>query len=81
MRPEEFLRDARVGTRVVVRHLLDDGRATDALGYLRSRSEDHVVVETRRGLERVPLAAVIAAKPVPPPPEPRPRRGDAGPRA
>jgi len=32
--------------RVVVRHLLDDGRATDALGYLRSRDDDRIVVET-----------------------------------
>ncbi len=74
MTPEEFLRTAPIGMRVVVRHLLDDGRATDALGYLRSRDADHVVVETKRGRETVLLATVIAAKEVPPPPAPRMRR-------
>jgi hypothetical protein len=71
--PAEFLRGIPLGSRIVARHLLDDGRATDALGYLRSRDADHVVVETARGLETVPLANVIAAKEVPPPPAPRPR--------
>lgn len=64
-----------LGSRVVVRYLIEDGaRATDALGYLLERTEDDVVVDTRRGPERVPLAQVLLAKPVPPPPEPRPRR-------
>ncbi|HWM16357.1 MAG TPA: hypothetical protein VNP97_07200 [Microbacterium sp.] len=74
MNPGEFLRRAPIGTRVVVRSLLEDGRATDALGYLRSKDAEHVVVETRRGLESVALADVIAAKSVPPPPAARPRR-------
>jgi len=69
----DFLRDIPLNTRVVVRYLLDDGRATDALGYLRSRDADHVVVETKRGLDTVVLARVIAAKGVPPPPAPRHR--------
>ncbi|SFS08990.1 hypothetical protein SAMN04487846_2468 [Microbacterium sp. cf046] len=73
MTPQELLRGIPLGTRIVARHLLDDGRATDALGWLRSRDADHIVVETRRGLETVALAAVIAAKEVPPPPAPRPR--------
>jgi hypothetical protein len=51
----------------VVRYRLDDG-ATDALGKLHAREADHVVIETRRGLARVPLGDVIAAKPVPPAP-------------
>ncbi|MCR2762342.1 hypothetical protein NQ152_02345 [Microbacterium sp. zg.B48] len=72
--PAEFLRHAPIGTRVVVRSLLEDGGATDALGYLRSKDADAVVVETRRGRESVALAAVIAAKAVPPPPAPRVRR-------
>jgi len=72
--PQEFLRTAPIGMRVVVRYLLGDGRATDALGYLRSRDAEHVVVETKRGRETVRLATVIAAKEVPPPPEPRSRR-------
>jgi hypothetical protein len=70
---QDFLRGIPIGTRVVVRHLLEDGRATDALGYLRARDAEHVVIETKRGLETVLLATVIAAKEVPPPPAPRPR--------
>jgi len=69
----DFLRGIPLATRVVVRYLLPDGRATDALGYLRSRDAEHVVIETKRGLDTVALAAVIAAKTVPPPPAPRPR--------
>jgi hypothetical protein len=71
--PADFLRGIPLDTRVVVRYLIEDGRATDALGYLRSRDADHVVVQTKRGLDTVVLAAVIAAKEVPPPPAPRPR--------
>jgi hypothetical protein len=71
--PADFLRGIPLDTRVVVRYLIEDGRATDALGYLRSRDAEHVVVETKRGLDTVVLAAVIAAKEVPPPPAPRPR--------
>lgn len=73
MRPAEFLRGIPLGTRVVARYLLADGRATDALGYVRSRDATHVVIETKRGREAVVLATVIAAKEVPPPPAPRPR--------
>ena len=50
MTPGELLRSIPIGTRVVVRYLLDDGQATDALGYLRARDAEHVVVETKRGL-------------------------------
>jgi len=71
--PAELLRGIPIGTRVVVRYLLEDGRATDALGHLRSRDAEHVAVETKRGLDTVVLATVIAAKEVPPPPAPRPR--------
>jgi hypothetical protein len=71
--PAEFLRGIPLGSRVVVRYLLEDGRATDALGCLRSRDADRVVIETKRGLETVVLATAIAAKEVPPPPAPRPR--------
>ena len=53
MTPGELLRSIPIGTRVVVRYLLETGRATDALGYLRSRDAEHVVVETKRGLETV----------------------------
>ena len=74
MTPQEFLRTAPIDTRVVVRYLLDDGRATDALGYLRARTDMEVEVETKRGRETVLVATVIAAKAVPPPPAPRMRR-------
>ena len=73
MTPAEFLRGIPLDTRVVARYLLPTGQATDALGYLRSRDAEHVVIETKRGPDTVALAAVIAAKQVPPPPAPRPR--------
>lgn len=66
-----FLRAAPSGTRVVVRHLLDDGMATDALGWLHISDDTHVIVATNRGLQTLELAKVIAAKEVPPPPPPR----------
>lgn len=68
-----FLREAASGTRVVVRHRLDDGMATDALGYLHVADDTHCVVATKRGLETIALSAVILAKEVPPPPAPRER--------
>lgn len=61
------------GMRVVVRYILPTGQATDALGRLASMDERELVVEGKRGLEKVPRGAVIAAKEVPPPPAPRPR--------
>lgn len=62
------------GRRVVVRYLLPSGQATDALGELLSADDDAIVVAGKRGEERIPRGAVIAAKEVPPPPAPRPRR-------
>ena len=69
-----FLREAPEGTRVVVRHQLDDGQATDALGWFVRADNTHCAVATRRGLETIAFERVIAAKEVPPPPEPRQRR-------
>ena len=63
------------GKRVVVRYLLPTGQATDALGELLSADATTVVVDGKRGIERIPTSAIIAAKAVPPPPQPRPRRG------
>lgn len=65
-----------LGTRVVVRHLIEGGdRATDALGALTAHDGTHCEVRTVRGTVRIALADVVAAKAVPPPPEPRgPRR-------
>lgn len=76
--PAEFLTHAASGTRVVVRHLIDDGRATDSLGYFHLADDTHCVVATMRGLETIELARVIAAKEVPPPPAPRRRATSAG---
>lgn len=59
------------GRRVVVRYILPTGQATDALGELLSVDASTVVVDGKRGVERIPRGAVIAAKEVPPPP---PRR-------
>ena len=63
------------GRRVVVRYLLPSGQATDALGQLLSADPATVVVDGKRGIERIPTTDIIAAKEVPPAPEPRPRRG------
>ncbi|MGA7148466.1 MAG: hypothetical protein WBX17_08285 [Microbacterium sp.] len=62
------------GRRVVVRYLLPSGQATDALGELLSADESEVVVDGKRGIERIPRADIIAGKEVPPPPPSRPRR-------
>jgi len=59
------------GHRVVVRYLLPSGQATDALGELLSADAETVVVDGKRGIERIPRGAIIAAKEVPPPPAPR----------
>ncbi len=56
------------GTRVVVRHRLDDGRATDALGWVHVSDATHCVIATKRGLETIALDRILAAKEVPPPP-------------
>ena len=61
------------GRRVVVRYLLPTGQATDALGELLSADDELVVVDGKRGIDRIRRADIIAAKPVPPPPTPRRR--------
>ncbi|WP_345713510.1 GNAT family N-acetyltransferase, cg3035/Rv0428c family, partial [Kineococcus glutinatus] len=60
--------ELRPGVRVVVRHRLPDGSATDALGELRSVDAEALEVLTRRGPVRVARADVLAAKAVPPAP-------------
>ena len=62
------LRMLAVGTRVVVRYRIADGRATDALGDLVATSETHVSVQSKRGTQVIALIDVVAARPVPPPP-------------
>lgn len=59
------------GKRVVVRYLLPTGQATDALGVLLSADAETLVVDGKRGIERIPVEDVIAAKEVPPAPAPR----------
>lgn len=68
--PVHFLRNAPLGTRVVVRRRIPHG-LSDALGFLRRVTAEDCTVETRDGVKTFPLAAVIAAKEVPPAP---PRR-------
>ena len=65
-----------IGRRVVVRSLVrgETGPSggplmTDVIGYLREYGEGVAVVERRDGsLTRIPLADIVAAKPVPEPP-------------
>lgn len=75
--PVHFITTAPLGTRVVVRQRIPGG-LTDALGFLRSVSAEECVVETRDGLKTVPLAAVVAAKEVPPAPPRRRPAASAG---
>lgn len=62
-----------VGARVVIRHLLPDGRATDVLGVCTAWGEDVVVVESDRGPVEVRVADIVTGKPVPPRPSVRHR--------
>lgn len=56
-----------VGQRVVVRHLLPDGRATDVLGTCTEWGADALTVEREgHGPVTIPLAQVVTGKPVPP---------------
>ncbi|MBG6054476.1 hypothetical protein IWX81_000866 [Salinibacterium sp. CAN_S4] len=59
------------GMRVVVRYRLPSGQATDALGMLISADASTLVVDGKRGVERIAVDTVIAAKEVPPAPAPR----------
>ena len=59
-----------VGHRVVVRRVIgvreERPLFTDILGELREYGDEDLVVETKRGVVRVPLAAIVAAKRIPP---------------
>lgn len=77
MEARRVLPGVPLGQRVVVRYLIEDGaRATDARGELVHRDDDRLVVRTKRGEVAIEVAAVVAAKPVPPPPAGRPGRRD-----
>jgi len=62
-----LLGEVALGTRLVVRYRLDEG-ATDALGYLRARTDELCSLDTPRGLISIKFADVVAAKPIPEPP-------------
>lgn len=68
--PLDLIRTAPFGTRMTVRRRIDGG-FTDAVGYLRERTETECTVETRHGIVTILLAEVTATRAVPPPP---PRR-------
>jgi GNAT superfamily N-acetyltransferase len=55
-----------VGVRVVVRHRLPDGRATDTLGICTAWGDSSLVVESDSGPVEIALADVVTGKPVPP---------------
>jgi hypothetical protein len=55
---------------VVVRYRIDGG-LTDALGHLVSCDAGSCTIRTRKADVVIPLAAVVAAKEVPPAPEKR----------
>lgn len=55
-----------VGQRVVVRHLLPDGRATDVLGVCQNWGPSSAVLETDSGSVEIPFATIVTGKPVPP---------------
>ncbi|NYE35319.1 GNAT superfamily N-acetyltransferase [Nocardioides cavernae] len=63
-----------VGQRIVVRHLLPDGRATDVLGTCTAWGEDSLTIDPDRARDGTPgegpvtvrLADVVTGKPVPP---------------
>lgn len=56
-----------IGRRIVVRHLLPDGRATDVLGTCLSWDRDELVVDRDGvGPVTIPVADVVTGKPVPP---------------
>jgi GNAT superfamily N-acetyltransferase len=62
------IEDLDVGSRVVVRHRLADGAASDALGDLVAADATTLRIATRRGEVTVARVDVLAAKAVPPPP-------------
>ena len=55
-----------MGQRVVVRHLLPDGRATDVLGVCTAWGETTLTVDSGHGAVTIAQADVVTGKPVPP---------------
>ena len=67
--PTDVIAGFAVGERVVIRFVLPDGMATDALGEITALDAATCTVLTKRGEVPVPIAAAIAAKRVPPQPK------------
>ncbi|MET0965177.1 MAG: ferrous iron transport protein A [Nakamurella sp.] len=72
--PTAFFATVDIGRRIVARYRIPGG-FTDALGYLRAKSNSTLLIETRRGEVTVNLSDVVAAKTVPEPPPRRAARG------
>jgi hypothetical protein len=75
-----------VGQRVVVRRFVEirDDRPlfTDVVGDLATWDDESITVVTRRGPVTVPIADIVAGKPIPPPaPRRAPRPGTGTPEA
>ncbi len=72
------LDETPLGTRVVVRYLIEDGqRATDVLGQLTLRSDTSITVDGPTGLIEIPRTAIVAGKPIPPRPQRPPGRASS----
>lgn len=65
MRYSTTLRPSDVGARVVLRHRLPGGGATDALGQLLAWRDGLLTVRTRAGVVQVAETDLVAAKTVP----------------
>ncbi|HEX8518124.1 MAG TPA: GNAT family N-acetyltransferase [Pseudonocardia sp.] len=65
--PGDLVGAELIGRRVALRHRVDAGRVTDAVGELADGGADAVVVHTRRGPVRVARSAVVAIRAIPPP--------------
>ncbi len=59
-----------------MRYLIPTGEATDALGELLSVDHEALVVDGVRGIVRIPVSTVVAAKEVPPPSQRRQRSSE-----
>lgn len=69
------LSEVPIGTRVVVRYLIEGGeRATDVMGPLVARSDSSVTVEATSGPVDIAVEDIVAGKPIPPPAARRGRR-------
>lgn len=68
MKTPDPLPRLRLGIRAVVRHELPDGRHTDSVGTIEALDAATVTVQTRHGVDVIPLAEISIVKEVPPRP-------------